>query len=203
MGVHPVTQAEYEAVIGSNPSFNKGGNNPVEEVSWTDAVAYCAKLTGNERKAGHIPANWSYRLPTEAEREYCARAGARSTRFSYGDDLSYAALGNYAWYFINSGGKTHPVEQKLVNSWGLADMLGNVDEWCQDWFGAYPGGSVTDPQGPPSGTFRVGRGGNAQGPVSACRSAFRSNGLRPDTNRSPGLGFRVVLAPGDSSSAKK
>ena len=203
MGVHPVTQAEYQAVIGSNPSFNPGPNNPVEEVSWNDATAYCAKLTINERKAGHIPANWVYRLPTEAEREYCARAGARTTRFSYGDDLGYAALGNYAWYFANSTDKTHPVEQKLVNPWGLADMHGNVADWCQDWYGAYPGGSVTDPQGPATGSFRVGRGGGVGTGPKSSRSAQRVNGLRPDTNKAPALGFRSVLAPGDSASAKK
>jgi formylglycine-generating enzyme required for sulfatase activity len=196
MGAHEVTQAEYLAVTGSNPSnFTGDTNRPVEEVSWTSAVAYCTTLTASERTAGRIPAGWGYRLPTEAEWEYCARAGARTTRFGYGDDLSFAALANYAWYSANSGGTTHPVEQKLANPWGLMDMHGNVWEWCQDFYGTYPGGSVTDPQGPGLFSRRVLRGGSwyFYG-ADYCRSAQRYNddpGVASDD-----YGFRVVLSPG-------
>ena len=193
MGNHEVTQAEYLKVIGSNPSdFTGDTNRPVERVTWHNATNYCGLLTQAERTAGRIPSNWGYRLPTEAEWEYACRAGARTTRYGYGDDLSYAALGNYAWYSANSGSTTHPVEQKLANPWGLMDMHGNVAEWCQDCDGTYPGGSVTDPQGPGTGLFRVYRGGSwLYG--GYCRSAFR------DSNYPSGaysdVGFRVVLAP--------
>jgi formylglycine-generating enzyme required for sulfatase activity len=196
MGVHEVTQAEYLAVTGSNPSFFTGDlNRPVEMVSWNDAVAYCATLTASERAAGRIPAGWGYRLPTEAEWEYACRAGARTTRFGYGDDISFTALINYAWYHPNSGQTTHPVEQKLANAWGLMDVHGNVVEWCNDWYGTYPGGSVTDPTGPPTGTARVLRGGNwTSGPIQ-CRCARRDTDGVPDlTDRR--IGFRVVLSSG-------
>ena len=196
-----VTQAEYLAVIGSNPSFSIGTigtraiNRPVEQVSWVSAVAYCATLTTTERAAGRIPADWAYRLPTEAEWEYCSRAGARNTRFGYGDDIGETALGDYAWYSSNSGGTTHPVEQKRANSWGLMDMHGNVSEWCQDWYAAYPAGSATDPQGPGAGRNRVIRGGSWNlGAVNA-RCALRLLSRVPGfTDRY--IGFRVVLAPG-------
>jgi formylglycine-generating enzyme required for sulfatase activity len=196
MGVHEVTQGEYQDVTGHNPSeFTGDTNRPVERVYWYDATNYCGRLTIAEQTAGRIPGNWTYRLPTEAEWEYCCRAGATTTRFGYGDDSSYAALGNYAWYEANSGGTTHPVEQKLANPWGLMDMHGNVLEWCQDWFGAYSGGSVTDPQGPETGSKRVIRGGTYGWSAVYCRSACR-------IPREPNIpwwdqmvGFRVVLAP--------
>ncbi|MDF2378408.1 MAG: SUMF1/EgtB/PvdO family nonheme iron enzyme [Verrucomicrobiales bacterium] len=198
MGVHEVTQAEYVAVTGlTNPSnFTGDTNRPVETVSWTSAVAYCAALTGTEQTASRIPAGWAYRLPTEAEWEYCCRAGARTTRFGYGDDLSASALGDYAWYSTNAGVTTHPVEQKRANAWGLMDMHGNVWEWCLDSSdGAdYPGGSaaVTDPLSS-SGSNRVIRGGNWGSSAYTARCAYR-NSLNPGfANRS--IGFRVVLAP--------
>jgi len=196
MGAHEVTQAEYLAVTGRNPSFFTGDTNrPVESVSWFDAVAYCTTLTASERAAGRIPAGWGYRLPTEAEWEYASRAGARTTRFGYGDDMSFTALTNYAWYHDNSTSTTHPVEQKLANPWGLMDMHGNVGEWCNDWYGTYPGGSVTDPPGPGSGTCRVFRGGNYAGGTLHCRSARRDNDGLPDVPDFR-IGFRVVLSSG-------
>jgi eukaryotic-like serine/threonine-protein kinase len=135
MGKHEVTQGEYLAVVGSNPSYFNGVqgetdygtdlNRPVESVSWDDAVAYCAALTARERAAGRAPMSYAYRLPTEAEWEYACRAGT-TTRFSYGDDPGYTHLRDYAWYEGNSERQTHPVGQKLPNPWGLYDMHGNV-----------------------------------------------------------------------------
>jgi formylglycine-generating enzyme required for sulfatase activity len=197
MGKYEVTQGEYLAVMGNNPSHFKGDTTrPVETVSWHDAVAYCAALTEREREAGRIAANAVYRLPTEAEWEYACR-GWTSTRFSYGDDPGYTNLTNHAWYLDNSEGQTHSVGQKLPNAWGLHDMHGNVWEWCQDWYGDYSGGVALDPQGPEAGSNRVIRGGDWYlwyGSARYCRSANRSSHY-PDL-RYYGIGFRVVLAPG-------
>ena len=139
-----------------------------------------------------------YRLPTEAEWEYACRAGT-STRFSYGDDIGYTNLTNYAWYRYNSDSQTHPAGQKLPNTWELYDMHGNVCEWCQDWFGNYAGGIALDPQGPAVGSDRVFRGGYRSDCCTwsdpwNCRSAFRG-GDYPD-QRICFVGFRAVLAPG-------
>ncbi len=190
MSKYEVTQAQYKAVMGTNPSSFKGDNKPVEQVSWHDAVAYCAKLTEKEKAAGRLPVGYEYRLPTEAEWEYACRAGT-TTAFSFGDDVS--KLGEYAWYGGNSSSTTHPVGKKKPNGWGLYDMHGNVWEWCQDWYGNYPGGSVTDPQGPATGSYRVERGGYWRSFAGHCRSADR-NGYGPGS-RYRGLGFRPVLAP--------
>lgn len=195
IGKYEVTQGEYLAVSGTNPSVFPGDlRRPVSSVSWPDATNYCWMLTQRERAAGRIPAGAQYRLPTEAEWEYAARAGT-STRFSYGDDPSFTSLTNYAWYFMNSGLAVHPVGQKLPNPWGLYDMHGNVWEWCQDWLGNLPGGSVTDPQGPAANPigWKVIRGGGYDFGDGDCRSArryfFGSHPALTDSN----LGFRVVL----------
>ncbi|HXP61012.1 MAG TPA: formylglycine-generating enzyme family protein, partial [Dongiaceae bacterium] len=147
MGKYEVTQRQYETVMRTNPSSFKGeASLPVENVSWVEATNFCARLTEKERQAGRLPAGYVYRLPTEAEWEYACRARTTS-RFSYGDDTQYDKLGRYAWCFRNGGGQTHPVGTKSPNRWGLYDMHGNVWEWCMDWYGGYPGGSVTDPTG--------------------------------------------------------
>jgi formylglycine-generating enzyme required for sulfatase activity len=204
MGKYEVTQGEYLALMGNNPSYfqpphaSADTNRPVETVSWFDATNYCAKVTERERLAGRIAPNSAYRLPTEAEWEYACRAWT-STRFSYGDDPGYTNLTNYAWNFDNSGYTTHPVGQKLPNGWGLYDMHGNVFEWCQDWWANnLPGGLVLDPQGRATGLYHVLRGGssyNGYGWESAriCRSAYRF--YYPDL-RYLSFGFRAVLAPG-------
>lgn len=200
MEKYEVTQGEYLAVMGYNPSnfstnngYADGQSRPVETVSWDEATAYCAALTQRERLAGRIGTNSVYRLPTEAEWEYACR-GWTSTRLSYGDDPGYTNLALYAWYYDNNGGESHPVGQKLPNPWGLYDMHGNVWEWCQDWWGDYPGGMAVDPQGPATGSYRVFRGGGWYGPASIRRSAYRFRNSPADWGIN--LGFRVVLAPG-------
>ena len=194
LGRYEVTQGEYLSVIGSNPSYFTGDTNrPVERVSWNDATNYCAQLTAQQVVAGRLPAGWAYRLPTEAEFEYVSRAGS-TNRFSYGDDPGYTQLANYAWYSANSKNTAHPVGGKLPNRWGLYDMSGNVWEWCSDWYGAYPGGSVTDPQGSVSGSYRVIRGGDWYDGARYCRSAYRFY-VNP-SGKNNEIGFRVVLAPG-------
>jgi len=184
LGVYEVTQEQYEQVMGSKPSTFKGPQNPVEQVSWDDAVEFCRKLSelAEEKSAGYV-----YRLPTEAEWEYACRAGT-TTAYSFGD--SESELGAYAWYKKNSGGTTHPVGGKKPNGWGLYDMHGNVYEWCQDWYGSYPSGSVTDPTGAASGSDRVFRGGSWFSFSVNYRSAFRY-GHTPD-NRHFNHGFRVL-----------
>ena len=184
MSDHETTQAEYQLVMGSNPSNWKGESLPVEQVSWDDAVAYCKKLTERERAAGRITAQQAYRLPTEAEWEYAARAGTAGAR--------YGELGTIAWYNGKSGNQTHPVKQKTANAWGLHDMIGNVWEWCSDWYGDYPTGSVTDPTGPGSGSNRVFRGGSWVNVARFARSARRFRGDPGYRNFS--LGFRPALS---------
>ena len=177
LGKYEVTQGQWQAVMGSNPSFfdECGPDCPVENVSWEDAQEFIRRLNaavGEER----------YRLPTEAEWEYAARAGTSGDR--------YGNLDAIAWYSGNSGDRTHPVGRKAPNAWGLYDMLGNVWEWTQDWYGDYPGGSVTDPQGSASGSERVFRGGSWGNNARSCRASYR-------INYSPGirdydLGFRLL-----------
>lgn len=174
-----VTQAQWQAVMGSNPSNFKGDNLPVETVSWTDVQTFIEKL--NSKGQG------TYRLPTEAEWEYAARAGS-TTAYACGD--SESCLGNMAWYGSNSGNKTHPVGQKQPNAWGLYDMHGNVWEWVQDRYEPYSSGSVTDPMGSSSGSIRVNRGGSWFNDAFFCRSALRSS-LDPSF-RLNNLGFRLL-----------
>ena len=184
LGTYEVTQEQYEKVMGTNPSYFKGPQNPVEKVSWDDAVEFCRKLSAMpaEKKAGYV-----YRLPTEAEWEYACRAGTKTT-YSFGD--SDSELGDYAWYNENSGNTTHPVGGKKPNPWGLYDMRGNVWEWCQDWYGDYPSGSVTDPTGSASGSSRVYRGGSWLYNSDYWRSAIRFGD--PPDRRDYNLGFRVL-----------
>ena len=190
LGAFEVTQEQYEKVMGKNPSYFKGPNNPVELVSWKDAVEFCRKLSQlpKEKAAGHV-----YRLPTEAEWEYACRAGTTAA-YSFGDDASQ--LGQYAWFDENSGTTTHPVGGKKPNPWGLYDMHGNVWEWCHDWHGEYPSEPVTDPTGPTTGSFRVYRGGGWDGYAGYCRSGSH-HGFNP-SYRGGLLGFRVARDPSGS-----
>jgi formylglycine-generating enzyme required for sulfatase activity len=181
LGKYAVTQGEWEAIMGSNPSrFRDGPRQPVEQVSWEDAQEFIRKLNAQEKGA-------QYRLPTEAEWEYAARAGT-TTAYCFGDDASQ--LRAYAWYGDNSDKRTHPVGQLQPNAWGLYDMHGNVWEWVQDWYGAYTAEPAVDPQGPSSGSVRVIRGGGWFDYARNCRSAFRSYadpGYRNDL-----LGLRLL-----------
>jgi formylglycine-generating enzyme required for sulfatase activity len=192
LGRYEVTQRQYLALMGTNPSHFTGNlDRPVDNVSWEDATSYCAKLTIKEGMAGRLSAGLEYRLPTEAQWEYACRAGTTG-RFYYGDDPGYTQLDKYAWYSGNSGGTTHTVGGESPNQWGLYDMTGDAMEWCLDWYGeSLPGGSVTDPQGPSTGSSRVYRGGSWYDVPQYCRSASR-NRTNP-VNRNSGLGFRVVL----------
>jgi formylglycine-generating enzyme required for sulfatase activity len=183
MGMTEVTQAQYEAVMAKNPSFLRAPANPVERVSWDDAVAFCRRLSAKTSK--------TFRLPTEAEWEYACRAGGK-TRFSFGD--SDSALGDYAWWQGNSGGHTYPVGLKKPNPWGLYDMTGNVTEWCADWYGSYSDKASTDPQGPRSGSNCVLRGGSyALKTADQGRSAHRHN--EDPASRYINAGFRCVMIP--------
>ncbi len=220
MGKFEVTQAEYASVMGTNPSYYNGDRSgppsydrdygtdlsrPVEEVSWNDAVAYCAALTSQEQNAGRLLAGYVYRLPTEAEWEYACRAGTR-TAFHYGPSLrsGMANFYGYVEYDASFGstynpsgiylGQTTSVGSYAPNAWGVYDMHGNVWEWCHDWWSSrLPGGSVSDPQGSATGSNRVFRGGSWHHNARHCRSALRyvSN---PDDGYDS-IGFRVVLAP--------
>ena len=137
-----VTQAQYEFVIGRNPSAFIGPSLPVDTVTKRDADAFCRLLTTIERAAGRLNAGWEYRLPTEAQWEYACRAGT-TTAYSWGDDVNQ--IDGYAWYAKNSNNRTHLVGQKKPNPWGLYDMHGNCDEWCRDvWVNTLPGG--VDPE---------------------------------------------------------
>ena len=178
MGKYEVTQREWEAVMGENPSeFLDCEGCPVERVSWVDVQEFIQRL--NERGSG---SGYVYRLPTEAEWEYAARAGTTGAR--------YGALDEIAWYGDNSGGTTHPVGQKRANAWGLHDMLGNVAEWVGNWLYVYPSGPVTDPQGPSTGHLRMMRGGDFRSNAQFVRSAYRDR-VNPHFNFT-GFGFRLV-----------
>lgn len=183
MAKHEVTQEQWEALMGGNPSNTRGGKNPVETVSWADCQSFISKL--KEEANG-----MEVRLPTSAEWEYACRAGSKAD-FCYGNDE--VQLSQYAWYLGNSEETTHPVGEKKPNSWGLCDMHGNVWEWCSDWAGEADGPvAKKDPAGPASGTARTRRGGSFQNEAGECKSAS-CIGLGPE-DRVSDVGFRVVIA---------
>jgi formylglycine-generating enzyme required for sulfatase activity len=211
MGKYLVTQGDYMALISSNPSFFvatngyiQNTNRPVEKVTWYDASNYCAQLTQKETLAGRLPTGWSYRLPAESEWEYACRAQT-TTAFYYGNTLR-SGMANFdgtseydsVQGTINNPSGINPAQTTVVgsyeaNAWGLSDICGNVFEWCGDWYGTYPSGNITDPQGPVTGTYRVVRGGSLSFQGAVCRSAFR--GDTDPTLAYSNYGFRVVLAP--------
>ncbi len=182
MSITTITQPQYEAVMGSNPSEFNGAELPVEKVTWHDAVGFCVRLS---EKTGH-----SVRLPSEAEWEYACRAGS-STEYFFGDDVSL--LGKYAWFEDCSEDKTHSVGQLRANQWGLFDMHGNVWEWCHDkWHDDYKV-APTDGSAWEGGDseFRIFRGGSWVDDAGDCRAAYRH--YSKPTVRCDDLGFRVVV----------
>lgn len=179
MGVHEVTQKQYLEVVGSSPAEFPDTAGPVEQVSWDDAMTFCQKLSEREKA--------EYRLPTEAEWEYCCRAGMTED-----PSLDEKGLGELGWCNRNSNGHTHPVGCKKPNPWGLYDMHGNVNEWCMDWYGFYPSGDQIDPIGPESGERRVVRGSSWMGDTRFFRYGRRGN-FAPE-ERNDVLGFRVIRA---------
>ena len=193
MGIHEVTQAQYEQVMGQNPSNFKGATLPVETVSYDDAMAFCKKLSDlpPEKASGR-----KYRLPTEAEWEYCCRAGT-STPFHFGQELNGTQAncdGNFPYGTTEKGPyleKTSPVGSYPANAWGLYDMHGNVWEWCQDWYGDYPKASIKDPQGSIDGVHRVLRGGSWCDLARSCRAGLRV-WITP-VYHSSSCGFRLLL----------
>ncbi len=195
IGKYEVTQAEYQAVMGTNPSYFSGLDKPVEQVSWYDAVEYCnARSIQEGLTPCYNTSTWEcdysangYRLPTEAEWEYAARGG------TYNPDYLYAGsddINSVAWYYDNSSSTTHNVGTKAPNGLGIYDMSGNVYEWCNDWYGSYSSNAQTNPVGPASGYRRVYRGGSWYGFANFCRVAYR-NYYYP-SNCYNYLGFRLA-----------
>ena len=179
IGKYPITQKQWQNIMGDNPSRFKGETLPVEQVSWDDCQAFIKKLNEKTGK--------KYRLPTEAEWEFAARGGTKSKGFKYAGSND---LKEVAWFSENSENKTHPVGLNEANELGIHDLSGNVWEWCEDWYGAYTEGSVTNPKGAETGSERVYRGGSWAYSAEHCRVAFR-NSYTP-AYRNGNLGFRLV-----------
>lgn len=180
IGKTEVTQALWKAVMGSNPSYFKGDDLPVENVSWDDCQVFVRKLNSLTGQ--------NFRLPTEAEWEFACRGGNNSLGYKYSGSDN---IDNVAWYDGNSGDKTHPVATKSANELGIYDMSGNVWEWCCDWYGDYTSGALTNPKGPESGSLRVIRGGGWNIFARCCRSSFRHFNF--PTHRNYILGLRLAL----------
>jgi len=192
IGIHEVTQQQYQQLMGRTSGRFKGPKVPVQGVSWHDAAEFCRRLSARTGR--------SVRLPTETQWEYACRAGATG-RFGFGNDDSN--LGPWAWFDGSSGAGAHAVGQKKPNAWGLYDMHGNVSEWCRDWYAdsyshspqAKEGAEATDPAGPASGTARVLRGGCWYDIAWYCRSAARDAHAPDGRTEFVGMyGFRVVAA---------
>ena len=180
IGKTEVTQALWRAVTGETPSYFRGDNLPVEQVSWDDCQKFITKLNALTGK--------NFRLPTEAEWEYAARGGNMSQGYKYSGSNE---IGDVAWYDNNSGNKTHPVATKVPNELGIYDMSGNLWEWCSDWFNIYSSTAQTNPTGPDSGSNRIIRGGSWGHDLLDCRVAIR--GAIGQTSRSIGFGLRLAF----------
>ncbi|TWT43247.1 formylglycine-generating enzyme family protein [Botrimarina hoheduenensis] len=188
VGRYEVTQAQWVAVTGDNPStfarYTESPQLPVERITWDEAVAYAERLTQI--------ATGAFRLPSEAEWEYVCRAGT-TTRFPWGSDIEHRDLPSYGWYYPLSEGRSRPVGTKLPNAWGLYDLHGGVWEWCRDGFEPYPVHAVTDPQGASTNDLKIIRGGSWFNEPEALRSANRHRHARD--SRLSNLGFRLVWIP--------
>ncbi len=221
IGKYEVTQEQYFAIMGTNPSYF-GGNaynpirptttvkHPVEDVSWDDiaSASECFLVKINDQLADQIPAGYRFDLPTEAQWEYACRAGT-TTSLNNNTNITVASgtcpnLSVVGWYKAISEDKTHEVGSKVPNAWGLYDMHGNVWEWCKDWYGNYSSDNITDPVGTASGTYRVMRGGSWYDNPQYCRSAGNRitydpiyGGYVKPTDKRNFLGFRLVLVPTD------
>ena len=181
IGKYEVTQALWKAVMGNNPSYFKGDDLPVEQVSWYDCQEFLSKLNKITGK--------NFRLPTEAEWEFAARGGKKSRGYQYSGSNNFSDV---AWYAVNSGCKTHAVGSKQANELGIYDMSGNVWEWCQDWYKGYSSSSQVNPTGANSGSNRVFRGGSWFDAARSCRSSCRSNNT--PVTRYYFFGLRLVLS---------
>lgn len=193
----PVSQWLYRKVLRSNPSYNHGNTKPVDSVSWHHAQEFCYALTKRLRDSGELQPGAHFRLPSECEWEYACRTapGAEDNSRSLADPVDEEEhLDECAWYHDNSGGETHDVAAKKPNARGLYDMVGNVGEWCLDWYAPYTSSNVVDPFGPGKGRRKVRRGGSWNAIAHRCRSTERI-GVAPEY-KDPELGFRVVLALG-------
>jgi formylglycine-generating enzyme required for sulfatase activity len=177
-----VTQRQWAAVMGDNPSgFEECADCPVNHVSWQNVQLFLARLSAMDHR--------TYRLPTEAEWEYAAKAEAAGSPMPAAvDDPS--PLGDRAWYLVHARGRVRPVASRRPNAWGLYDTLGNVWEWCSDRYGAFPPGGQLDPAGPATGDRRVTKGGSYDNASALCRPAARN--AFPESHRGVNLGFRVV-----------
>lgn len=182
IGKFEVSQRLWQAVMGSNPSWFKGDNHPVEQVSWNDIQTFFSKL--NTLTGKH------FSLPTEAQWEYAARGGNKSNRYKYSGSNT---ISDVAWHPDISNGTTHEIGTKLPNELGLFDMSGNVTEWCLDRNGLYNSNSQTNPTGPTTGSRRIHRGGCGDYGGGYCRVSVRYSSL-PD-HKSNFLGFRIALIP--------
>ncbi len=196
MGLHEVTQAEYELLMASNPSMFVEPSRPVERVSWNAAMQYCAALTAQQTAWGMVPVGYQYRLPTEAEWEYGCRAGT-TTEYFFGETIScdearFSHIPTSPITNCNNPTGTKRVGSYAPNAWGLHDMHGNVNEWCLDSFRSYTDSPKTDPYYP-DGPERVIRGGGWTSVSTLCRSARRTS--QSPFHTSNAIGFRVVLAP--------
>jgi formylglycine-generating enzyme required for sulfatase activity len=185
IGATEVTQAQWRAVMGTDPSRFKGAVLPVEQVSWHEAQEFCRRINEREKAAGRLPAGYVYSLPTEAQWEFAAE-GSTSESFK-------APVDDLAWHDQNSGGSTHPVGMKRPNRFGLFDMLGNVWEWCSDWYAPFPGGHQIDYAGPKSSTSKANRGGSWWAGPRGQRPANRYRDMPQNGNDD--LGFRLALIP--------
>ncbi len=194
LGKYPLTQEQWEAVMGNNPCNFKSPKHPVDKVNWDDCRQFLDKLNRRQGKQAG-----KFQLPSEAQWEYACRAGSK-TRYCFGDDE--ARLNEYAWYgaYFEVPPATHPVGRKKPNAWGLYDMQGHLWEWCADWYDGryYARSPADDPTGPAMGSHRAARGGSWRTSASGCRSASRIGDLDLG-DRFPNLGFRVCRVPADKS----